>query len=669
MTTTSSTAPTTAVGEPTHEVDSGPSQSDARAQRVRALCAVGLPPVGAVLLLFSFNHAAGLAAPDQLQFALFWAGFLIGMLPLIALACTTHADGATRTWALAGIGLFGMVPRLLQPGPAGPDEFAHLRQAVEAFFAGDVGHVSYLLPITREFPGLHQAAGAFARLTGMPLWPAGLAVIVLAHVLSVLAIYQLVRMVGAPARGAAVGAVIYTLSPSWLYFNAVFSYESIALPLFVWCLAATVAAGRGSQKLNLRAIAMAVFCVVALPVIHHLTTILLCLTLLLLIVARVVPFVGQTAVGGRGANRERFWPLIFIGFSLLVSIGFWWSGLLGRIVGYLGPEFVRGFEQLDKILDGKNQSSGGPRSLFEGAANPPYEIVSGYLFPFVLLGLFSWSVVVLWRNRRRIGSMPWAFALMGAMFFASLPLLLTAGGSEGAHRSWGYSFIGIAVVCGLAWSLAPPDRTGDTVGTRWHSVRQFFGRPGVAVAAVGIVFTVLALGSAAVGIKVSHRFPGAALVGDDARSVSRESGEVADWLAAHAPVDTRVMTDRFSSLQIGSLGRMATLHPSTTFPIWDMYMSAEPVRPEVLKNILDAKIKYFVVDSRMATTRPLIGHWFTRDEPGAGGKDVFPQAAIERFNCLPWLHAVYAAGPLTVYEVNSYTLRRTKAGSCEGAGQ
>jgi hypothetical protein len=666
VTTTSSTVPPTAVSQPPGEIASGPSQSGMRRERILALGAVVLPPVGAVLLLLSFHHAAGQAAPDQIQFALFWAGFLLGMLPLVALACARHVDGATRTWALAGIGLFGMVPRLLQPGPAGPDEFAHLRQAVEAFFAGDVGHVSYLLPITREFPGLHQAAGAFARLTGMPLWPAGLAVIVLAHVLSVLAIYQLVRTVGAPARGAAVGAVIYTLSPSWLYFNAVFSYESVALPLLVWCLAATVAAGRGSQKLNLRAIAMAVFCVVALPVIHHLTTIMLCLILLLLIIARIVPFVRQTAAGGRGANRERVWPLIFIGCCLLVSIAFWWSGLLGRIVGYLGPEFVRGFEQLDKILDGKNQSSG-PRSLFEGAANPPYEIVSGYLFPFVLLALFSWSVVVLWRNRRRIGSMPWAFAVLGAMFFGSLPLLLTAGGSEGAHRSWGYSFIGLAVVCGLAWSLAP-DRTGDALATRWRSVWGVLGRPRVAAGAVVIVFTVLALGSAAVGIKVSHRFPGAALVGDDARSVSRESGDVAAWLAEHAPVDTRVMTDRFSSLQIGSLGRMATLHPSATFPIWDLYMSAAPVRPEVLKNVLDAEIKYFVVDSRMATTRPLIGHWFTRDEPGAGGKDVFPRAAIERFNCLPWLHAVYAAGPLTVYEVSAYTLRRTRAGRCEGSG-
>lgn len=664
MTSTSTTLPP-AVSQPPENHDSGPTQPVTRPRRVGML-AVGLPPLGAVLIALSFHHAASQPEPDQLQFALFWAGFLTGMLPLVALACASHIGGATRTWALVGVGLFGMVPRLLQPGPAGPDEYCHLRQALEAFFAGDVGHTNYLLPITKEFPGLHQAASAVARLTGLPLWTAGISVIVLAHILSVLAIYQLVRMVGAPARGAAIGAVIYTLNPSWLFFNAVFSYESLALPLALWCLAATVAVCRATAKLDVRALAMALFCVVVLPVIHHLSTIMLCLILLLLIIASVVPFVRRTAIGGRGANGERFWPLILIGCSLAMSMTFWWSGLYQGLVGYLGPAWARGVEQLRKILDGDNQSSGG-RSLFANSLNPPYEIVAGYLFPFLLFALCLWSLVVLWRNRQRVGSATWAFVVLGAMFFASLPMVLTAGGAEGAHRSWGYSFIGIAVACGVASSFAlhPPDE--NAVGPRWRPIARVFARHGVRVGVGAIVFTLLAVGSAAVGVKVSHRFPGSAEVGDDGRSVSRESAAVAEWLAEHAPVDTRVMTDRFSSLQIGSLGRMATLRPSTGFPIWDLYTSAAPVRLEVLKQVLDAKIEYFVVDSRMATTRPTIGFWFTREEPGAHGPDPYPQAAIDRFNCLPWLHAVFAAGPLTVYEVNSFTMRRTRAGSCEGS--
>jgi len=175
----------------------------------------------------------------------------------------------------------------------------------------------------------------------------------------------------------------------------------------------------------------------------------------------------------------------------------------------------------------------------------------------------------------------------------------------------------------------------------------------------------LFVGGAALGANVSSRFPGSANVGDDTRSVSREGAAVAAWMAAHAPVDTPVVADRYVAQQIGSAGRMAPLGPSPEFPLWNLYTSAEPVRPSVLKQVLDADVRYFVVDARMATTRPRTGIWFTGDEPGAGGARLFPQVAIDRFNCLPWLRATYAAGPLTVYQVDADVLRRTMAGSCE----
>jgi hypothetical protein len=174
------------------------------------------------------------------------------------------------------------------------------------------------------------------------------------------------------------------------------------------------------------------------------------------------------------------------------------------------------------------------------------------------------------------------------------------------------------------------------------------------------------VGSAALGTNISARFPGSPQVGDDARSVSREGGAVAAWMAEHAPVDSHVMADRYVSQQVDSVGRMATLSPSPTFPLWELYMSAEPVRRPVLRQVLDADVRYFVVDSRMVTTPPRMGFWFTRNDPVLSDSGLFPKAAIDRFNCLPWLRASYAAGPLTVYEVDADVLRHTMAGTCEG---
>ena len=66
------------------------------------------------------------------------------MLPLVALACSTGINGVTRACALAGIGLFGTVGRVLRipAGPLGIDEFVHMRQAIETYLHGDVGHAS-----------------------------------------------------------------------------------------------------------------------------------------------------------------------------------------------------------------------------------------------------------------------------------------------------------------------------------------------------------------------------------------------------------------------------------------------------------------------------------------------------------------------------------------------
>jgi hypothetical protein len=630
---------------------------------LRVFAAVVLPPVGAIVILLALHHAAGLGSPDHAQFALFWAGLLCGMLPLVALACSTGINGVTRTCALTGIGLFGMVPKLLRSPdkPMAMDEFIHMRQALETYLSGEVGHGS---DIYSHFPGLHQLISAFARLTGSPLWPAALTVVALAHVLSVLSVYQLVRAVGASASGAAAGAVVYTLNPSWASFDVAVSYESLALPVLLWCLAAAVAASCAPNQPGLRYIAVVVLCAAALPMMHHLSTIMLCLILALLVVAGVVHRVQRAATKDRGAPREHLWPLLLAASCLGLSIAFWWSTFYDSLWAYLSPALTNGWAQLKQIHILAPGKASGIRIPFSGAQNPIYETVCGLLFPPVILVLFLASFAVLWRNRRRFGSAPWGFAALGAMFFLSLPMVLTNGGGEGMHRSWAFSFIGIGVVCGLAWSFGLPHAVVARFALLGRRAARL-GRPGVRIGVVGVVLTVMYVGCAALGTNISSRFPGSTHVGDDARSVSREGVAVAAWMAAQAPVDTPVVADHYVSQQIGWVGRMAPLTLSRPFPLWDLYMSAEPVRPGVLKQVLDADVGYFVVDARMATTRPRLGVWFSSEEPGAFGTRLFPQVAIDRFNCLPWLRARYAAGPLTVYEVDTSVLRRTMAGSCE----
>lgn len=642
-----------------------------------ALVAV-CPVLGSVLLVAAYHHAAGLTIyADQLPFMLYWAGFLGAMLPLAALACTTRVDDTTRMFALVGLALFGTLPKLLRnpTGPLSSDEFAHMRQIIEAFLRGDVGHASYLVPIAGEFPGLHQAVSAIAHMTGLPLWTVALGVIILAHLLSVLGAYQLVHALGASPPGAAMGAVVFTLNPSWVFFDAQVAYETLALPLLLWCLAAAVASSRSGTQDRARYTAAAVLAASATAVVHHLAAIILCLILGALTIASFTRLAWQRqavrraepATGGYDAPLVGEHPLTLLVITVcaLGVTAAWFAGRFSKIVAYLTPPVVRGWTQLSQLvgLSPKDSARPGERMLFAGAQLPHYELVAAVIFPPLVLVLILVSGYVVWLNRRQIGSATWVFTALAMTFFLSLPMLFTQGGSEGAHRSWAYSFIGIAALCGLA-------RSGLARSFRLQRAAPFgvyvkrFGSSSVQICVAVALFTAMAVGGTAAGENVSSRFPGPPRLGDDMRSVSREGAAVTDWIAAHAPPDTPVLADRYVSQQVGSRGRMATLGPSPSFPLWEIYMNEAPIRQEVLKQLSDAKVRYLVVDGRMATARPALGFWFTWDEPGANGDHLFPASAIARFNCLPWLKATFAAGHLTVYEVDAVALRRTMAGDC-----
>jgi hypothetical protein len=633
--------------------------------------------VGSVLLIASYHHAAGLTIDtDQMTFALYWAGFLVGMLSLTALACAVGIDELTRMFALVGLALFGTLPKFLRNpnGPLGTDEYAHLRQILEAYLRGDVGHVSYMLPITQTFPGLHQTVSAIAHLTGLSLWTVALGVIVLAHILSVVGSYQLVRAVGACPAGAATGAVVYTLNPSWILFDTSVAYESLAVPLLIWCLAVAVASARGGTRFRARYIAAAALAATVTPVVHHLTTIILCALLVALAVASLVRRRTRGVDSADVAPREdQAWPLVIVTLCAWGATAVWFSGQLHEIIAYLSPSLTRGWAQLSQIIGLSPRPptvETGKRSLFAGARIPFYEILSAFMLPVVVFAVVLVAGCVIWRNRRRIGSAVWVFAGLASLFFLSLPALFTTGGTEGAHRSWAFSFIGIAVLCGLArsFSLHRDDATAEEEHRRPPAVvllGGIFHSPNVRIAVAGAVFVAMAVGGMGAGQEnVSSRFPGVPSVGDDERSINPEGKAISDWIVAHSAIDTPVLADRYASFELGAYGRMATLSPSPLFPLWDMFMQEAPISPTVLKELSDSKIRYIVVDARMATVRPALGYWFSVDEPGANSNYLYPASALARFNCLPWLRATYGAGPLTVYQVDRDALVGTWAGEC-----
>ena len=101
---------------------------------------------------------------------------------------------------------------------------------------------------------------------------AGVVVVLLSRVLLTLALFLLAERVSGSAYAAGLVVLLYTASPQWYFFNAQFSYQTLALALAVavlWLVARTCdAPAEGARAVVVRR-AAAAQAVVALLVVTH----------------------------------------------------------------------------------------------------------------------------------------------------------------------------------------------------------------------------------------------------------------------------------------------------------------------------------------------------------------------------------------------------------------
>ena len=116
-------------------------------------------------------------------------------------------------------------------GPVYFDEYGHWRLANDIAATGSLSPENTFLPIIRYYPGLETLTAGLHAVTGLPTWHAGQVVILLSHCLSLVVVYQLARAVALPRAACFAAAMVFSLNPSFLYFDTQFSYESLGMTL------------------------------------------------------------------------------------------------------------------------------------------------------------------------------------------------------------------------------------------------------------------------------------------------------------------------------------------------------------------------------------------------------------------------------------------------------
>lgn len=587
-------------------------------------------PVAAVFVAASYAWAAS-HSTGTFQFTLFWVGMLIAVVPIAFRLALVSPSRLERQALVAALALFFFLPKILRHvgGPIYADEIAHWRQSEVAVRTGDLTSKNPFISVANSFPGLHAVTTALHSATGLSVYVVGTVLIATLLVLDVIGVFALAEVLTRSTRAASLAALLYSLNSSFMFFDTQYAYESMALPLLIWVVVALAHSQRSIavRRESLGWLGAALLVAAGLTVTHHLTAYVLLLVLLIACLAAVV--LGR---GGRVDPRaSRRLYLLTAAFGAIVAA--WTLVFATDVYGYLAPHLSGGVAQLGSLIS--NQGSGG-RQLFQKSTSPGYEHDFAFVAPVVAAAIAVLSLPVL---RRRIfrSSLLLALAVVGFMYFPSVPFILTQAGAEGARRSWAFTYVGLAIVMGLAF---------ENILRR---IRRRALPEWIALAAVGTVGFVLLLGNVSAGLSVEYRFPGPYVFGSDTRSVGREELDAtARFTAAHG-TNVRIIADRSDGLAFGLLGFNEPERAWAQYPLWQFYFQPQRPDPSLFATLKFRQVRFLVVDKRIPLDLPRTGVYMNRAEPGANERTTPPPAkAIDKYDVTPWTARVYESNNLEV---------------------
>ena len=581
---------------------------------------------GAVLIVVAYHQAR--ASTGTGHFLVFWAGTACVFVPTVLMGTRRWVSGRVPAFLVAAFGALTFLPKFLMSvdGPVFHDEFGHFRHANDLLANGNLFNPFPYLPIARYFPGLSALTVAVHEVTRLSIWHSGQLVVLAAHAGILVVVLLLARCAGLSNPAAFVAAMVYALNPSYMYFDTQYSYESLALTLALLVVVASVRALRATTPRGLIAwtvtgVAGALGCIVT----HHLSSVVMAVSCLVL-VALVRPDRAELRAGPLTPVRAAW---LITGVAA-VGTSVWLGAVATSFTSYVWPHVAPGFTQLADLF--RAHAPRGPNaaatthSLFSGSGVPTYEKVAAFATPLIVLAAFLIVGPPFWRSlrptvtsgaragdgrgppvRRRVrppilrtavdGRIRLFALVLTALYLASLPIALTAGGGEGAHRSWGYTYLGVGIVVGMVVDRRPR-LVGDlTVGGSL-----------VGPALLCALLFVLCVGNVSAGEDVSYRFPGPYQFGTDTRSTTPEVTALMAWLEANVPRGDRVVTDRFTGEQLEGSTDLNGPAPGD-YEAYVLYREGGHPDPRVRAALRAGGFRYFVLDTRIETEKPQVAFY------------------------------------------------------------
>jgi hypothetical protein len=496
-----------------------------------------------------------------------------------------------------------------------------------------------LLPVTPHYPGLETVTAAFRLFGGTTTFASGVAVVALARVLMMIALFLVYEIVSGSARLAALGTLLYTVNPNFVYFDAEFSYESLALPIAlvaVYAVLQWVALKRtdpvevdGASRLRRRAAwgTMGFVTTATVVVTHHVTSYLL---------------VGFLLAAGRGLReidplRKRFGstaPFALFGGLLIL----FWVVLTARTTwNYLTPVLSTAVGSLLDLVTGR----AGARQLFSA----PSTATAGHVIatPFwdrwiaivaavltaVGLPFGLWRV---WKDHRR-NVLLVILALAGAAYVGSLGMRIVPNAWEIANRASEFLFIGAGIVLALA------------------GLERFRPRvmPRLGAVALSLAFAITLCGGMIAGWSWDLILAQTDQVAVQGTTIRPPGMLAADWARTVLGPGKNFAADASNArllLAYADEFPLAGGNPDFHAVIRDPRVDAWHVR--LLRQY---SIAYILVDRRVVSEDELAGYFFATSSSIPTRRLMFDDPSVHKFDSLSKVSRVWDSGDAVIYDI------------------
>lgn len=581
--------------------------------------------IGVLVVAVAF---AGARLSHSWADALFWTGLLIIMLPVTVRLVGQRATRAERLALVIALGLALYAVKVMM-SPAQfvlHDELGAYRSIEDILRTGHL--YKPINPVDgaySAYSGIVSITAALSRLSGLGIVPCGLILIGVAKALVSGGLFLFVERCTRSARLAGIASLIYVANPNFVFFDAQFAYESLALGIGAAALWMTTWVA-DDRKGGWGDVVIAALLEGALVLTHHLTS---------YAIAIVIASWAVIAATSRRRPAATVRLAVLAGFSIAITIAYFLATRRAT-ESDIGGSIVGSFQALYSVVSGVAQSKA-PFTSAAGYSNPPLEQAIGLLSVALLLLAWPFGLLASWL-RRRVDPGILVLGLAALLYPISLALRLTAAGSETSNRTSEFIFVGLGASLALALLVFVGHRL-DREGWRGWSLRLLI------TAGLGVTF----VGGITVGNAAYDLLPSGYEVAADGRSIDTEGVAAATWAARHLTPDKEFLANETDTELLTAYTELRPQSGTVQgVRVGELFVS--PVFGPAERQIITTdKLRYLIVDGRDATELPHSGHYFDNGDPEQYSSPISAQGLF-KFNGVGCIDRIFSSGNIVIYD-------------------